>query len=816
MNQETTHRRDLLIGLAVFLAALGLYISTLAPGIVFGDPSEYTFVPHIWGVAHPPGYAFQTVLGGLWQRIIPVGDIPYRANLLSAVAGAGIAALAYGSVRALTAAEAPQLPAIGAALLAGLSAAAATDIWQHSIHANAHIITALLATLSVFLLLTWSRDPDNRRWLFAFCIVAGVSVTHHPLLVFSFPAYTVFIIATQPGVVLGEGALAAFKGEISPVEALGQPVGWINWRTPLIMLGFALIGLAIWLYFPLRSTVGQTPFGPDNLNTLNGFLDLALARGLRVNLFHFGWADQADRLLVFWSLLRLQIHSLLIPLMAIGWGWLWLRRWRVAWLVTLLLIFNVGFIINTIQDVMAYLMVPFALLMILTGLGLLALIELATRNAEAAQRVPPLALSAAVLALLLFPLIRIVSWAPVVSLRDYRAASDWVEEVYREFEGQGDNALLLAHWEHLTPLWVEQHVYDNPLDEKDLRLVFVAANSPTPWLDNVARYQDDGPLFVSGYQPELVAVGMRLRPVSAHIYEVLPAGTADHLDYPTQIDQSAGPVTLLSANLAEGSYRPGERVPLSLALRLDQPTDQVIFPQIRAGGLSLTPSTDSHLLTPNWELGEVIAERFDFTAPLGDHCEPLLVEIGLRNLSNNEDLSFEDNRQWIEIGSVEIDCSIPPEPLPDELLTIYGNQIGLVGAAASGNGQRREAVWSDPIVLGPGYSLDLRLTWRALSSPVDNYKLFVHLIDPGFQVVAQHDAPPMTGAFPTFLWFPKWLPGQQIVEPITLTVPPDAPPGDYQIAIGMYGFNTFRRVHTHNPAGEITGDFFILGSVRVE
>jgi hypothetical protein len=141
---------DLAIGLAIFAVVLALYVMTLAPGLVFGDPAEYTFVPHIWGISHPPGYAFQTVLGGIWQRVIPIGSTAYRANLLSAAAGAGIAALVYGSVRMLARGQDTDsvLVRYVPAILAAGSAATAADVWQHSIHANSHIITALLATSS--------------------------------------------------------------------------------------------------------------------------------------------------------------------------------------------------------------------------------------------------------------------------------------------------------------------------------------------------------------------------------------------------------------------------------------------------------------------------------------------------------------------------------------------------------------------------------------------------------------------------------------------------------------------------------------------
>ncbi len=78
-----------------------LYLLTLAQGLVLGDPTEYTMIAHILGIAHPPGYAFITVLGKLFQTLIPFGDIPWRMHLLSAVGGTIAAACLYGIVRTI-------------------------------------------------------------------------------------------------------------------------------------------------------------------------------------------------------------------------------------------------------------------------------------------------------------------------------------------------------------------------------------------------------------------------------------------------------------------------------------------------------------------------------------------------------------------------------------------------------------------------------------------------------------------------------------------------------------------------------------------
>ncbi len=789
-----TCRTDLLIGAALFIAALELYVTTLAPGLVFGDPAEYTFVPHIWGIMHPPGYAFQTVLGGLWQRLIPLGTVAYRANLLSAFAGAGIVALVYGSVRTLIPTRVRGPRAYLPGLLAALSTVVSTDIWQHSIHANAHIVTALLAALSLFMLLRWWRSiEDSRpcdRWLYMFCVVAGVSVTHHPLLVFSFPAYAAFIIAVRPRILL-------------------------QGRTLLRMGGFALLGLSVWLYLPLRASLPTpVPFGPQNTNTLDGFLNLVLARGLRVNLFHFGWADQPDRLLVLWSLLRLQANLPLLALMLVGLASLWLRRWRMGLLITLFLIVNLAFIINSIQDVMAYLLVPLVGLMLLIGIGLSAFADLLAPLPDRYRA--PVWTALALLALVL-PLYRAAALAPRVSLRHFDEADRWVSEVYVRFKGQREGAVLLGHWEHLTPLWYAAWVEGRPFAPEDLTLVFVASGTARPWVDAVWANLGKGPVYVSGYQPDLVAEGFRLHAVGDRLYRVLPPPADQVPLMDIAPGEQAGPVVVAGVDLPDAEVVPGQRIPLTVALYTSEGTEEIIFPYTMLGDVTMAYTTDGHWLSPWWEPGEIIVERYDLRAPLDALPGEYPLRLGLRSLTTGEALTFDDGVELLDLGTVTIRAEQPDRTyLPARMLADIGHQVALVSARASARGQRVDAVWGEPLQVRPGDTISIAITWSTIRPPDDNWKVFIHLLDAGNRVVAQQDFPPLGGSFPTYLWFPKWVPGQTVIDPYHLVVPPDAPAGEYRIVVGLYGFNTQQRLHFFDRTGNLSGDHFILGVVQVK
>ena len=81
---------DVVVALGLGGAAFALYTATLAPTVLAGDGGEFQFVLYLLGVAHPTGYPLYTLLGWAWSHLLPVGDVAYRMNLLSA-AGAALA-----------------------------------------------------------------------------------------------------------------------------------------------------------------------------------------------------------------------------------------------------------------------------------------------------------------------------------------------------------------------------------------------------------------------------------------------------------------------------------------------------------------------------------------------------------------------------------------------------------------------------------------------------------------------------------------------------------------------------------------------------
>jgi hypothetical protein len=796
--EQLNRRRHQLIALGVFLVPFGLYVGTLAPSVVPGDPGEYQFIPHILGIAHPPGYAFFTLLARAWTSLIRVGSIAYRSNLLAAAAGAWTGLMAYGMVRQL--AVPPASPAnenttgtglrgLIAALFAAAALVTATDVWQHSIHANAHIVSAALAATTLFAGLRWWRGGRD-RWLYGFALLAALGVTHHPLLAFGAPAYVAFVLAVRPRLLLDVRRLAGVLGSI-------------------------LVGLSVFAYLPLRA--GATPFGPSP--TADAIIGHALARGIRVNLFHYGLADQPVRLRVFWELLRLQYAPLTLLLAAVGLGWLAWRRPRPFVLLGLFLGVQLAFTINSVQDVMAYLLLPFTAIAVLAGAGLLAVWEvLSGRISRPPARAAALGGGAVLLAA--GPLLAAVHLAPRLTLRDYRWADRYIQAVFDQFAGKGEGAVLLAPWEGMTPLHYAEQVEGRRLDPADVKPVFVASGTANPWVEFVWKHIEDGPIYLIDYRPQVAAEGFRLYPVGDWPFYRVEAPPAASIPAAVQsLDLWAGDaIHLIGWQLDRPSLRAGETAYLTLHMQAERELADYYMPYARVGERWYRWTTDSRLNTPWWLPGETVVERYPLTVPFGTPAGDYPIKLGVSNLSQGQDLLLGDGGP---LAALPVALHVEPAELSPASAVLAAplanldSRIVLRGATASARGTGRSAPWSSPLPVHPGDRIQVWLDWQALTAVDQSYSVFVHLIDGAGRLWAQHDYTPLGGAFPTFLWIPRWIEGQRVKDPYQLTVPADAPPGTYLLETGMYGMTSLQRVQHFDPQGNLAGDRTILGPVQV-
>ena len=88
------------------------------------------------------------------------------------------------------------------------------------------------------------------------------------------------------------------------------------------------------------------------------------------------------------------------------------------------------------------------------------------------------------------------------------------------------------------------------------------------------------------------------------------------------------------------------------------------------------------------------------------------------------------------------------------------------------------------------------LYWRATAPVEADYTVFVHLLDKTGEIIAQADAPPVGGLYPTTYW----LPGEIVEDSHYLPVP-DSILESYQVVVGLYDPDTLNRLEAIDTSG---------------
>jgi hypothetical protein len=333
----------------------------------------------------------------------------------------------------------------------------------------------------------------------------------------------------------------------------------------------------------------------------------------------------------------------------------------------------------------------------------------------------------------------------------------------------------------------------------------------------VYDYLGGGPVYLSNYRRDVVDAGFRLRPFPP-FYQVVEPGDTSIPANLWAVFPSGDVIEVVGYDWEDTAVTAGDYVPLTVAMRTPTGTADFYVPVLHVGQMEFAFTTDSHLTTPNWQPGEVIVERFDFALPHDLASGSYPVTLDLKNLSADEVIDLN-----LSLGQLSVTGLANPIET-DQLLANFRQRVGLVNAAARGNGisgsrrdsgSRHVAPWPDPIAVQPDDIIHLTLTWQALDYAEESYTVFVHLIDPANRPLVTLDYTPLGGSMPTHLWFPKWLPGQQMLDPYRLQIPPDLPPGVYLIEVGLYEMVGKRRLHISDVSGNLAGDRYILGAVVV-
>jgi hypothetical protein len=128
--------------------------------------------------------------------------------------------------------------------------------------------------------------------------------------------------------------------------------------------------------------------------------------------------------------------------------------------------------------------------------------------------------------------------------------------------------------------------------------------------------------------------------------------------------------------------------------------------------------------------------------------------------------------------------------------------------AAFADGIRLVGYTLSPASLQPGRYWRLALYWQATGPIRRPWKVFNQLLDAADAVVAQADAYPVWGAFPS----DRWPPGALVTTAFVLPLPATLPAGSYRLVTGFYDEGTGERLPLTTGGDVVILEVFTLGA----
>jgi hypothetical protein len=225
-KQRLLDRLDWVMTGGVWLAAMALYLRTLATMVLLGDSGEYQVLGATLGLAHSTGYSIYILLAKL-VTALPIQDVAYRVNLFSATCAAVCLAMVYLAGRLLGAGRI-------AALLGAIALGLDKLFWLHAVIAETYDPAAMGVAAVFVLVLLWRRS--GKTWyLFGAGIAGGLSFGIHNTISLAAPAVLIFLLVarcTRPG--WGKAALGAGVGVLLMIgsffllDAINAPSSFLN------------------------------------------------------------------------------------------------------------------------------------------------------------------------------------------------------------------------------------------------------------------------------------------------------------------------------------------------------------------------------------------------------------------------------------------------------------------------------------------------------------------------------------------------------------------------------------------------------------
>lgn len=239
--------------LVVYLLLISgfFYISTLSPAIYIEDSAEFVASAVTLSIPHPSSYPLYTLTAKLFS-FLPLNDLAWRVNLFSAFWALGSLLFFYLILKELKIKKSIRF-------LVTLLVAISSTFWGQATYAEVYSLNIFFVSLLFWVLLLW-RSSRHEKYLSLFSFLFGLSLTNHFSMLALLPGYLFFIFYQDR-------------------------LFYTRWKLILKMFLLFILGLSLYVYIPLRSSMDPPIdwFNPERLTNFKHVLTYNLARGHIIN-----------------------------------------------------------------------------------------------------------------------------------------------------------------------------------------------------------------------------------------------------------------------------------------------------------------------------------------------------------------------------------------------------------------------------------------------------------------------------------------------------------------------------------------------------
>ena len=265
-----------------------------------------------------------------------------------------------------------------------------------------------------------------------------------------------------------------------------------------------------------------------------------------------------------------------------------------------------------------------------------------------------------------------------------------------------------------------------------------------------------------------------------------------------------GQIRLLGYRLAPAQLTPGDDLTVTLFWRSMAPIAEnySVFVHLVGADTLLVAQNDSFpaggaWATSQWPIDAIVADTHRIPVPATTYApDEIALRVGLYQVGTRARLLASPPAEEESVPIAQLVIRPRPGVVPNATCINYGGQFKLVGYEM----ERR--------VLHARDTIRITLYWQADQQPTRRYTSSLQVLGEGDRIWGQRDSQPL-------LDLRTWKAGKVIRDHKEFQISADAPPGLYDLRVGLYDTDTYELEKALPGEGCLSGDVLVLTRVRV-